>query len=171
MKIIDYIFSDYIKEDYNAIKKIIEIIKIIFFRATCHLNLYIRLLSYAKRKEKKILIRYCEKKIYYKCSCWINPSAIFGENIKFPHPIGIVIGEGVVIGNNVKIYQNVTIGTKNTEIPKYPVIEDECVIFANSVILGEVTLGENTIIGANSLVINNTEPNSVYVGNPAKRIR
>ena len=110
-----------------------------------------------------------ENKIYKKYNCIISSKATIGKNISFPHPMGIVIGEGVVIGDNVTIYQNVTIGRKNKEIPEYPRIKDDCVIYCNAVLLGGITINKGTIIGANSVLIEDTEENSIYVGIPAKR--
>lgn len=164
-------FSDYLNLYDSKIKNIGKIIKIIFFNKSFHLNIYIKIMNHAINKNNKILLKYIENRIYIKCSCYINPKATFGINTVFPHPIGIVIGEGVSIGSNVIIYQNVTIGRKDINTYGYPIIQDNCIIYANSVIAGNVTIAKNTIIGANSVVVNDTEPNSVYVGVPAKRIK
>ncbi|WP_460954215.1 serine O-acetyltransferase [Spirosoma litoris] len=72
------------------------------------------------------------------------------------------------------IYQNVTIGTKETfdyiNAP-YPKIGDNVVIYANSVIFGDIAIGSNSIIGAGSVVFINVLPNSIVVGNPARIIK
>ena len=82
--------------------------------------------------------------------------------------IGIVLNRNVVFGNNLKIYQNVTIG--NDGSGGIPVIEDDVTIYANSVVMGNITVGKNAIIGAMSLVHKNIPANTKWGGVPAKQI-
>lgn len=92
----------------------------------------------------------------------------------FPHPIGIVIGQRVKLGKNVTIYQNVTIGSKDTlnyKTSKYPIIGDNVIIYPNSIILGGITIGDNAIIGAGSLVLKDVEKNTVVAGVPARLLK
>ena len=70
-------------------------------------------------KGNKFLANYYSYKILKKYNCYISPKAEIGKNLSFPHPIGIVIGDGVKIGDNCIIYQNVTIGRKNRDIVKF----------------------------------------------------
>lgn len=96
------------------------------------------------------------------------------QKVKFPHPVGIVIGKGVIIGKRCTIYQNVTIGTKDTKnynASKYPVIEDDVTIFANSVVFGGITIGKGAVIGTGSVVFKDVPEYSVVVGNPGKIIK
>ena len=130
---------------------------------------YHRISKSLRLKKLNYLAEFFENKIYKKYNCIISSKATIGKNITFPHPLGIVIGEGAVIGNNVTIYQNVTIGRKDKDIPEYPQIKDNCVIYCNSVLLGGITINRGTIIGANSVLLKDTEENSIYVGIPAKR--
>lgn len=109
--------------------------------------------------------------LYHKCHIIISPKAIIGKGVVFPHPMGIVIGDGVKIGENVTIYQNVTIGRKYMNIDDYPIIEENVIIYPNSVVAGKILVRKNTVIGANSVLLTDTEENSVYVGNPAKRVK
>lgn len=105
--------------------------------------------------------------IYYKWHCDISLKSEIDKAVAFPHPIGIVIGDGVKIGSKTIIYQNVTIGQKGNE---YPQIGNNCIIYPNSVIIGNIKISDGSIIGAGSVVLVSTEPNSIYAGNPAKRI-
>ena len=96
------------------------------------------------------------------------------RNTKFPHPIGIVIGKRVELGIDCTIYQNVTIGTKDTDnykFSKYPVIEDKVIIYPNSIIIGDIKIGEGAIVGAGSIVLKDVEPYTVVAGCPAKNIK
>jgi serine O-acetyltransferase len=106
----------------------------------------------------------------------INPNAKIGNDVVFPHPIGIVIGKGVIIGKGVTIYQNVTIGAdasaRQSSVEKtYPNIGDDTVIFGGAYIVGDISIGKNSIIGANSVVISDIPDNSVVAGIPGKVIR
>lgn len=113
---------------------------------------------YEKRMEK--LANFCSYRIYKKYKCCISYKAKLGNNILFPHPVGIVIGEGVEIGNNCVIYQNVTIGRKYKEVYEYPKLEDNVTIYCNSALLGNIIIGKNSIIGCNTVVLRSTEHDS-----------
>lgn len=115
-------------------------------------------------KGKKFFAYYYSHKIYKKYGCCISPKAEIGSNLMLPHPLGIVIGEGVKIGDNCTIYQNVTLGRKNKDIPEYPIIEDGVTIYCNSSVVGNITIGKETVIGCNSIVLKSVEPNSRCVG-------
>ena len=86
-----------------------------------------------------------------------------------------MIHEATIIGNNVRIFHNVTIGCKwsgNVLEKEYaPVIKDNVMIGAGAVILGNIKVGENSIIGANSVVLHDVEANTVVAGVPAKAIK
>jgi serine acetyltransferase len=81
---------------------------------------------------------------------------------------GVVIAKEVKLGRNCIIGPNVTIGERHGG---YPTIEDGVVICCNSVIIGNVTIGKDSVIGAGSVVLDDIPPNSVAVGNPAKVIK
>lgn len=89
----------------------------------------------------------------------IHPGAEIGDSFFIDHGTGVVIGETSVIGKNVRIYQGVTLGAKSFPldgngkpvkgIPRHPVIEDDVIIYANSTILGRITIGKRAVIGGN----------------------
>lgn len=94
----------------------------------------------------------------------ISPRCILDKSVKFPHPLGIVIGNGVVIGEGVTILQNVTIGayhldgkTPKTIIKKEPILGAECTV------LGSITIGENVVVGANSVITIDVPDNSIVL--------
>ncbi len=101
----------------------------------------------------------------------VLPGCSIGPGLFIQHPFGIVIGSGVVIGKNVTIMQGTTIGLgfKDQKWQMgYPVIGDNVVVMPNCVISGEIVLGENSLVGANSVVLDSFGPNSKLVGAPAK---
>lgn len=97
----------------------------------------------------------------------VSSKTIIGTGVFFPHPIGVVIGEGVVLGNNITIYQGVTIGKNHGG---YPVVMDGTTIYSNSIIVGSITIGCNSIIGAGSVVVTNVPDSCIYAGSPARNI-
>lgn len=102
------------------------------------------------------------------CCCIRNLDYLKKQGTNFPHPVGIVIAKNAKIGKNCTIYQNVTIGAWND---KSPIIGDDVVIYANSVIFGDVKIEDNAVVGAGSVVVDNVPKNAVVAGNPAKIIK
>ena len=99
----------------------------------------------------------------------IHPAVKIGKNFFIDHGMGIVIGETTVIGDNVSIYQGVTLGgTKWEKRKRHPSISDNVVIGAGAKVLGPITVGKNSKIGANSVVTKTVPANSVVVGIPAR---
>ena len=93
--------------------------------------------------------------------------------IKIYHPVGIVISKGINMGRNVTVYQNVTIGTKagaHGESQR-PTIGDNVTIFAGAVIVGDIVVGRNSMIGANSVVLKDVPENEIWAGVPARFIK
>ncbi len=94
--------------------------------------------------------------------------------LQLPHPVGIVIGEGVKIGTNAVIYQHTTLGGARRgdwQANRYPSLGDNIVLFAGVVIVGAVNVGDNCIVGANSVVIKDIPSNSTAVGAPSRIIK
>ncbi|WP_179221903.1 serine O-acetyltransferase [Inquilinus limosus] len=100
--------------------------------------------------------------------CYIEPGATIGAGLGLPHAVGIVIGHGVRVGSRVVLYQNVTLGAGKPNGSLYPVIEDQVVICANAVVIGDVTIGRGALIGALSLVRSDIPAGCVAAGNPAR---
>lgn len=99
----------------------------------------------------------------------ISCKAKIGKGFRIMHGHDIVIGANVVIGEYCKIFNGVTLGNKNTEIAEsfQPIIENHVVLSTGAKILGGITIGSNSIVGANSVVINDIPKNSIAVGIPA----
>ena len=101
----------------------------------------------------------------------IHPACKIGHRVFIDHGIGVVIGETAEVGNEVTIYQGVSLGGVSLERTKrHPTIEDCVIIGAGAKVLGNIVIGANSKIGANSVVIRPVPPNSTAVGVPAKTI-
>ncbi len=101
----------------------------------------------------------------------IHPAAQIGRRVFIDHAIGVVIGETAEVGNDVMIYQGVTLGgTSLDKVKRHPTIEDGVVIGAGAKILGNIRIGENAKIGANSVVIKDVPKDCTAVGIPARVI-
>lgn len=99
----------------------------------------------------------------------IHPQAQIGKRLFIDHGIGVVIGQTAVIGDDVTIYQGVTLGGVTLEKKKrHPTIEDGVVIGSGARILGDITIGKNARIGANSVVVKPVPSDCTAVGIPAK---
>lgn len=101
----------------------------------------------------------------------IHPGAKIGKGLFIDHGMAVVIGETAEIGDNVTMYHGVTLGgTGNEKGKRHPTIGDNVVIGAGSKVLGNIYIASGTRIGANSVVLRNTNPNSTVVGIPAKEV-
>jgi serine acetyltransferase len=103
-------------------------------------------------------------KIYRLNDFTIGIKTLGEKKTRFPHPLGIVIGRYVEIGWHCMIYQNVTIGAKSEKDgrdKKYPKIGNNVCIFAHVVIIGDITIGDNAVIGANTFVNKDVPKNAI----------
>jgi serine O-acetyltransferase len=102
----------------------------------------------------------------------IHPAAQIGRRVFIDHGVGVVIGETAIIGNDIVIYQQVTLGGVSlTQGKRHPTLEDNVVIGAGSKVLGHITIGKNSKVGANSVVVKDVPPNSTAIGIPARVIK
>jgi len=102
----------------------------------------------------------------------IHPAAKFGRRVFIDHGTGVVIGETTIIGNDVLIYQQVTLGGVSTSKGKrHPTIENNVVIGTGAKILGNITIGANSKIGANSVVVKDVPSDCTAIGIPARVLR
>ena len=102
----------------------------------------------------------------------IHPRAQIGQGLFIDHGTGVVIGETAEIGDDVTIYQGVTLGGTGFATGKrHPTIEDNVTIGSGAKLLGPITIGHGSKIGANSVVIHDVAPNSTVVGVPGHPVR
>ena len=99
----------------------------------------------------------------------IHPGAKIGKKVFIDHGMGVVIGETAEIGNNCLLYQGVTLGgTGKSHGKRHPTLEENVVVGAGAKVLGSITIGANTRIGAGSVVVRSVKGNSTVVGVPGR---
>lgn len=99
----------------------------------------------------------------------IHPGAVLGAGVFIDHATGVVIGETAEVGDNVTIYHGVTLGgTSLDRVKRHPTVEDDVTIGAGAKVLGAITIGTGSQIGANSVVVKSVPPGAVVVGVPGQ---
>lgn len=98
----------------------------------------------------------------------IHPGALLGRRLFIDHATGVVIGETAIVGSDVTLYQGVTLGgTGKGHGKRHPTVCDGVFVGNNANLLGNITIGENSRVGAGSVVLSDVPPNSTVVGVPA----
>lgn len=117
----------------------------------------------------KLLARWLAQLNRFFTGIEIHPGAKIGEGFFIDHGMGVVIGETSVIGKNVTIFHGVTLGGVSAQKGKrHPTVGDEVVIGAGAKILGNITIGNCSRIGANAVVVKDVPCDSVVVGVPGR---
>lgn len=157
-----------IKERDPALKSTMEVLLYPSFRV---------MLSY-RRAHKMYLkghffwARYISQKAARKTGIEIHPGATIGKGFFIDHGSGVIIGETAIVGDNVTMYQGVTLGGTGKETGKrHPTIGDNVMISAGAKIIGSFTVGENSKIGAGSVVLEEVPPNCTVVGVPGRVVK
>lgn len=102
----------------------------------------------------------------------IHPGAVIGKGFFIDHGSGVIIGETTIIGDNVTLYQGVTLGGTGKETGKrHPTLCDNVMVSAGAKIIGSFTIGENSKIGAGSVVLEEVPPNCTVVGVPGRIVK
>jgi serine O-acetyltransferase len=134
-----------------------------------HAILIYRLAHRLWRRKLTTLARFVSHVGRFLTGIEIHPGAKIGRRFFIDHGMGVVIGETSEIGDDVTIYQGVTLGGTSTErIKRHPTIEDSVTIFSGATILGPVTVGRHSRVGAGSVLVISVPPHSTVVGIPGK---
>lgn len=116
--------------------------------------------------------RFLSQRAARKTGIEIHPGATIGKGFFIDHGSGVIIGETAIVGDNVTLYQGVTLGGTGKETGKrHPTIGDNVMISAGAKIIGSFTVGENSKIGAGSVVIEEVPPNCTVVGVPGHIVK
>lgn len=145
-------------------KNIFKILQLFFTNNPINkFNIEYQLMLYYSEKNRFLRKKF-QRRIYYIYNCEISHTAKIHKSVKFVHPIAVVVGSQVVIEADCIIYQCVTIGTTFNCNNKMPIVKSGTTISSGAKIIGDITIGNNCIIGANAVVTKSVPNNSVVVG-------
>jgi serine O-acetyltransferase len=120
------------------------------------------------KRNLRLLSRWLSQVARFLTGIEIHPGARIGCRLFIDHGLGVVIGETAVIGNDVTLYQGVTLGgTGKDRGKRHPTLRDGVFVGNNANILGNITIGEHSRVGAGSVVLRDVPPDSTVVGVPA----
>lgn len=157
-----------IKERDPAIKSNLEV----FLYPSFKVILSYRVAHKLYMKKHYFLARWISQRAVRKTGIEIHPGAKIGKGFFIDHGTGVIIGETTEIGNNVTLYQGVTLGGTGKEKGKrHPTLQDNVMVSAGAKILGSFTIGENSKIGAGSVVLKEVPPNCTVVGVPGRIVK
>lgn len=118
------------------------------------------------------LADWVSKRARRKTGIEIHPAAQIGKGLFIDHGMGVVIGETTIIGENCTLYQGVTLGgTGKDKGKRHPTIGNNVTIGSGAKVLGPFTVGDNSKVAANAVVLNEIPPNSTCVGVPAHIVK
>ncbi|WP_340081626.1 serine acetyltransferase [Terribacillus sp. FSL K6-0262] len=153
------IFSKDFQAYSNKKINLLNIIKLYSVNISYRICVNYRIQCFFRDKQCIKLAVMLKNRNYIKYGVEIGINTVIGENLRIHHPTGIVIGDRAMIGDRFEIYQGVTLGQRNG---RYPTILNDVTIYPQSLILGDVKLGNYCIVAANSLVLKNLDDNSYY---------
>ncbi len=158
-----------IKDKDPAAKSIFEII---LLYPGFHALLSYRIANKLKKWKIPFIPRLISQIARFFTGVEIHPGATIGEKFFIDHGMGVVIGETTIIGDNVLVYQGVTLGgTGKDQGKRHPTIGDRVTIGAGAKVLGNITIGSDSNIGAGSVVIDDVPEHSTVVGIPGRITR
>jgi serine O-acetyltransferase len=119
----------------------------------------------------KVLGRYVSQVMRWFTGIEIHPGAKIGQGLFIDHGMGVVIGETAEVGEDVTLYHTVTLGGTSLQKGKrHPTLGDRVTVGAGAKVLGPITIGHDSRIGANAVVVKSVPQNSVVVGVPGRNI-
>lgn len=157
-----------IKERDPALHSNMEVLLYPSFKVMLHYRLAHKLYL----QKHYFLARWISQRGVRKTGIEIHPGATIGKGLFIDHGSGVIIGETAIVGDNVTLYQGVTLGGTGKETGKrHPTIEDNVMISAGAKIIGSFTIGENSKVGAGSVVLKEVPPNCTVVGVPGHVVK
>lgn len=170
------LFWEIIKEDFRVIKQkdpaIKSNVELFFNYPGLIAILHYRVANKLYKKGFKIIARIIMGFTQFITNIDIHPACTIGRRIFIDHGIGVVIGETAILKDDITIYQGVTLGGVSLNQQKrHPTILNGVIIGGGAKILGNITIGENVKVGANSVVLEDVPDNVTVVGIPARIIK
>ena len=133
---------------------------------------YYRVAHWFYNKKMYFIARYLSQHARRITGIEIHPAAVIGDGVFIDHGMGVVIGETTVIGDNCTIYQGVTLGgTGKDKGKRHPTIGNNVVIGSGAKVLGPFSVGDNSKIAANAVVLSEVPANCTVVGVPGRIVK
>lgn len=169
-------------ENKSLIKKVLETdpaaryaLNVIINYPGVHAMFCYRINSFLwKKLHLKFLARFLSQLARFFTGIEIHPGATIGKRLFIDHGMGVVIGETTIIGDDCVLYQGVTlggVGTGEHKVKRHPTLNNNVMISAGAKIIGDVTIGDNSIVGASSVVLKDVPPNCTVVGVPGRIVK
>lgn len=167
---------DYIKEDIQVVFQRDPAVRSAWEVALAypgfHAVLMHRLAHWLWQRRYTTLARFVSHVGRFLTGIEIHPGATIGRRFFIDHGMGVVVGETTEIGDDVTIYQGVTLGgTSTARVKRHPTIEDSVTIFSGAAVLGPVTVGRHSRVGAGSVLVSSVPPHSTVVGIPGRVVK
>ena len=144
----------------------------VFLYPSFKVMIYYRIAHKLYIRRHFFLARWVSQRAVRKTGIEIHPGAKIGKGFFIDHGSGVIIGETAIIGDNVTLYQGVTLGGTGKETGKrHPTLCDNVMVSAGAKIIGSFTVGENSKIGAGSVVLKEVPPNCTVVGVPGRIVK
>jgi serine O-acetyltransferase len=168
-----------LKEFYRDAKAIARrdpaaksVIEVVLLYPGFHAIVFHRIAHFLYKKKAFFLARFVSQAARSFTGIEIHPGAKIGKRLFVDHGMGIVIGETAEIGDNCTIYHGVTLGGTGKEKGKrHPTIGNNVLISAGAKVLGPLTVGDNSRIGANAVVLDDVPADTTVVGVPGRAVR
>ena len=165
----------YIKEEINVVKDRDPAIKSnweVLLYPSFKVMLSYRVAHKLYMKKQYFMARWVSQRAVRKTGIEIHPGATIGKGLFIDHGSGVIIGETAILGDNITLYQGVTLGGTGKEKGKrHPTLKDNVMVSAGAKVIGSFTIGENSKIGAGSVVLEEVPPNCTVVGVPGRIVR
>ncbi len=139
-----------------------------------HAMFFYRIHHFLWEKHFKILARFISQFARFLTGIEIHPGATIGKRLFIDHGMGVVIGETTVIGDDCVLYQGVTlggVGTGECHEKRHPTLANEVMVSAGAKVLGNIYIGEKSIIGASSVVLKDVPANCTIIGIPGRIVK
>lgn len=167
--VIAILFQKEIKATFERDPAATSFLEVLLTYSGLHAIIYYRITHVLWQMHIPLIPRYISQLGRFFTGIEIHPGAVIGKEFFIDHGMGVVIGETTIVGDNVTIYQGVTLGGTGKERGKrHPTIGNNVVIGTGAKVLGNITIGDNSYIGANAVVIKDVPQNSTVVGVPGR---
>ena len=139
-----------------------------------HAMFFYRITHFLWKAHFYFLARFLSQFARFLTGIEIHPGATIGKRFFIDHGMGVVIGETTIIGDDCILYQGVTlggVGTGEHKVKRHPTLKNNVMISSGARIIGDVTIGDNSIVGASSVVLKDVPANCTVIGIPGRIVK